>query len=458
MKNLYLFRNYKSIARVKVTETGKKLNSNLIWILTILFCLILNINFCYGVPSFARQTGLSCAVCHSSFPELNSFGRLFKLNGYTMTNVPTIDAGNDSSINRLSLLSAAPISSMIMASYSRIQSKIEGTQNGDVQFPQQLSLFYSGQISKKVGAFIQLTYDPSTGSIGMDNTDIRYANHVQVASKDLLYGLTLNNNPTVQDVWNTIPAWRYPYASSGVTPPLKAATLIDGAFAGQVAGLGTYGLFDQFLYYEISFYRSAPQGLDVPYTDSSGTLTINGVAPYWRFALQHQFSKSYFMIGTYGMSSSVYPTYISGNTDHYTDLGFDLQYEYTLPNLTGSLHSSFIHEKQKLNATFADSANVSFGLNSFKIDGSIYFSKGFGFTVGYFNTSGDENRLYGTLNGKPDSDGELFEVNFLPWYNTKFSIQYVMYNKFDGLAKNYDGANRNASQNNTLYCLAWLSF
>ncbi|MDA8364135.1 MAG: hypothetical protein M0Z84_10055, partial [Gammaproteobacteria bacterium] len=38
-----------------------------------------------AVPSFARQTGLPCEVCHTVFPELTPFGRLFKLNGYTLT-------------------------------------------------------------------------------------------------------------------------------------------------------------------------------------------------------------------------------------------------------------------------------------------------------------------------------------------------------------------------------------
>ncbi len=39
----------------------------------------------YAIPSFARQTGLKCAACHTIFPELNDFGRSFKLHGYTTT-------------------------------------------------------------------------------------------------------------------------------------------------------------------------------------------------------------------------------------------------------------------------------------------------------------------------------------------------------------------------------------
>ena len=42
------------------------------------------------VPSFSRQTGLACSACHFQFPQLTPFGRLFKLNGYTLTSLSTI--------------------------------------------------------------------------------------------------------------------------------------------------------------------------------------------------------------------------------------------------------------------------------------------------------------------------------------------------------------------------------
>jgi hypothetical protein len=49
-------------------------------------------------------------------------------------------------------------------------------------------------------------------------------------------------------------------------------------------------------------------------------------------------------------------------------------------------------------------------------------------------------------------------LQFLPWLNTKLAVQYVWYNKFNGSKNNYDDAGRNASDNNTLYVLAWLVF
>ncbi|OYV93787.1 MAG: hypothetical protein B7Z68_08320 [Acidobacteria bacterium 21-70-11] len=38
-----------------------------------------------AVPSFARQTNLPCNACHTVFPELTPFGRMFKLGGYVMS-------------------------------------------------------------------------------------------------------------------------------------------------------------------------------------------------------------------------------------------------------------------------------------------------------------------------------------------------------------------------------------
>ena len=39
----------------------------------------------FYVPSFSRQTKLACSACHYQFPQLTPFGRMFKLNGYTLT-------------------------------------------------------------------------------------------------------------------------------------------------------------------------------------------------------------------------------------------------------------------------------------------------------------------------------------------------------------------------------------
>src|ERR1700747_990287 len=37
-----------------------------------------------ALPSFARQTGQPCGVCHTDHPGLTPFGRRFKLGGYML--------------------------------------------------------------------------------------------------------------------------------------------------------------------------------------------------------------------------------------------------------------------------------------------------------------------------------------------------------------------------------------
>jgi hypothetical protein len=370
-----------------------------------------------------------------------------------MTNVKTIEDKPDSvHHSRLNLLSTLPLSAMVMASFTHIQKDVPFTQNNSVAFPQQFSMFFSGMVTPHIGTFIQATYDGQ--SFGIDNCDIRLTNQGYLGTKSIIYGLTLNNNPAVQDVWNTSPAWRFPSATSNAAITPTKATIIE-QLGMQVAGLGAYTLINNLLFLELSGYRSAQQGAANP-ADSSSTMAIKGVAPYWRVALEHGWGTNYFEVGTFGIASNHFIRGISGMEEQFTDLGFDIQYEHTFPVGSFTLHTSLINETEKRDTSDTQHLNLTF--NSFKIDGNMYFKNGLGATVGYFNTFGTEDLAVGSLNNKPNSDGYIFQVEFLPWYNTKFLVQYVMYNRFNGNMRNYDGAGRDAMNNNAFYVLAWLTF
>lgn len=435
-------------------------------ILTAVLVLILN-SQSYAIPSFARQTNLSCNYCHYTYPTLNSFGRMFKLNGYTLTNIETMEqTTRDSSRTTLKLVNTYSFSSSIKSSYTSIRKAIPGTQSNFVQSPEDFALFFSGQITPNIGAYIEAAYELDEGKIGLEMLDIRYADHIKIGSKDLLYGLTLNNMPTVQDVWNTTAVWGFPYFGSGPAPAPLASTLLDAAMGG-VAGLGAYALYDKLIYAEVSFYRSSPVGKEYP-PNEEWMSNIKGVSPYWRLAIQHQWSDQYVAIGTIGMSSNIYPTGIVGQTNRYTDFGFDAQYEKNIENGSSIIfHAAYIKEKQSLDAAFTSgaSANKDNTLNSFKADITYNFPDFVSLSAGYFSLSGTNDlalyapgEVFGSNNGSPLSSGQIFQITFLPWVNTQFAIQYKMYNKFNGGNTNYDGSGRNAADNNTLYVMAWLVF
>jgi len=418
MKNLQILK--KSIDVAKAPIFGK-MKLSVLGIAFSIFMLSSTGN-AYGIPTYARQTGLACAACHTVFPQLTSFGRLFKLNGYTLTGINTVEqkSANSKDADMLRILGIAPVSAMVQTGITSLSKATPGTRNGNVEFPQQLSLFY---------------------------------------------GFFINNNPTMQDLWNTAPAWAFPYTSSGVAPGPAAGALVEN-LGGAVAGLGAYAMFNSAFYVELSGYRTAQLGGALP-ADGSTNGAINGTAPYWRVAYQHQWGNSNLEVGTYGMSTKVYPTGVSGATDDFADLAFDLQYEYQFSKGQFTLHTGYTSENQTLNSSFGagDSQNLNNHLNEFNINGSLFFTKGFMFTTGYFNTVGSsDNGLYapadvdGSINGLPNSNGVRTQFDFLPWENTKFSVQYFSYGKFNGSSTNYDGSGRNASDNNMLYLQLWLAF
>src|SRR5262252_938980 len=303
-----------------------------------------------AVPSFARQTGMACEACHTVYPELTHFGRVFKANGYILTNVKQVRDVTGKKEELLSLAQTVPLSIMAQISYTQMKTSVPDlssvgapgvAQNGTAGFPQQLSLFYAGKIAPNFGAFFQLTYANDSGTIGIDNTDLRFADTALLSNNSpLTYGISLNNNPTVQDLWNTTPAWGFPYAASNATVSPLAGTAIDGAFAQDVAGVTAYLYWNESLYAEVGGYRSAKQGQTNALTGGAGPLdgtfsnVMSGIAPYWRLAYEYNWDRHSLEVGAYGAEFRLFPGSgsgaappISGPVNRFKDVAEDVQYQ-----------------------------------------------------------------------------------------------------------------------------------
>jgi len=427
---------------------------------------------------------MACAACHTVFPELTPFGREFKLHGYVLDNIKQITGIDTSARQTLAINSLPPISMNVEISYSHTgaplpDSTIKGAlaKDGDLLFPDQVSLFYAGKIADGLGAFIQLTYDGSADHFGLDNTDIRYAHHWSFGgpngnNHDLIIGITLNNNPTVQDVWNTTPAWGHPYASSSTAPsPVTSAKVDSGAggFGQTVGGLGVYAWLDDHVYVEITNYDASIPGGAHP-LDSTQADVVNGLAPYWRVAYEQRWDRNSLEVGAFGLDASTHPgagTPLRGPTDKYKDVAADVQYQFIGEDHFVTFLGTYIHESQTLDASILDgfAANDRNKLNTFKASGEYYYERLVGGSASYFGTSGGSDvQLYaaapvvGSANGSPNSRGYILEADYLPWLNAKLQAQYIGYQRFNGGATNYDGSGRTASANNTFYLLVWVAY
>ena len=453
-----------------------------------------------ALPSYARQTGQPCGTCHTDYPGLTPYGRLFKLGGYTAgggkyrstlfpsqndstkalagyaknpgSGMPTKAPSDTSEINPY----APPISMMAIVGFTHTQA--DQDPNGSPFKPNDnvvvapVSVFYGGAITEHIGAFAQFTYNNATfGGLdpsdpyasrlwAQDNIDVRYANTGNIAGMPVTYGITANNNPSVQDPWNTTPAWSFPYAVSSVAPDPGVGTLIDGAFAAHVGSVGGYVWINNLVYLELSGYRTLSHDAQAKLgTDPFGAPGLfEGIAPYWRIAFEPHWGNHWLEFGAFGMYARVHPwtftTDANGfynnetfaQTDRYNDIGFDSQYQYQGPNYWITLRASYIHENQTLDSSSINPnldgnlSNPTNTLNTFKALASLAYGNDNRIVVTgqYFDTWGSTDATFFA----GDTSGYIAEIAYIPfissqapgwpWANVRVGLQYTYYNKFDG--------------------------
>lgn len=412
----------------------------------------------WAIPSFARQTGLECNVCHTIYPELTPYGRQFKLKGYTEGKAPFYKKfsawfqGSFTHTNKGQTEAPAP----------------DFGKNDNFAFDD-ASLFYGGTIVGKVGAFVQATYDGIEKTVAWDNLDVRFADTANIGKDQLVYGVSLNNNPGVQDLWNTIPAWAFPFDGSGLAPAPAASLLIEEGLGQIVMGGSFYAMLNNHFYGEVGLYHTLSRGMIDTLTGSADdTPQSDGPALYWRFAWEPQIGTNRLSIGTFGLNAALYPDGDkSQGSDSYTDVGVDAQYQWFGHRDSATGRLSVIKEFQDLGASVAlgGADHSSNQLN--KINGSVTYTydRTYGGSFGLTHMWGDSDAtLYGTPTGSPDSTSMTLQADWLPfnkkpwsgypWFNPRFTMQYIHYFQFDGSSSNVDGAGRDASDNDTLFLLA----
>jgi hypothetical protein len=425
-----------------------------------------------AVPSFAIQTDHPCQACHvGGFgPQLTPYGRDFKLHGYT-------ERAEGRSFT-------VPFSIMAVASYLHTQTKAaaplaDGFSTNDNVALDQVSLFLAGGMGQHFGGFVQTTYDGVGKTWSWDNLDLRATTVVKIRNLDTVLGLSLNNSPTVQDAWNTLPAWGHPFTGSALAPSPSASPLFAGGLAQNTLGLNAYAWVDTTYYIEAGAYGSPSKtslirlGAD-PFSPGS----IDGLAPYGRVAYQTKLAGGTMQVGAFGMRSDINPGLdrTTGQTDRYSDIGVDGSYQNALDSGdVVSFDARYLREKQTLNATCAlegapGPACADNRLNDLRADASYFWRDKVGATLGVFDTWGPANpfTFAGNRTFRPDSSGVMLQLDGTPWgegksplgprFNMRVGVQYTMYNRFNGASRNFDGAGAKAADNNTLRVFTWFAY
>lgn len=425
-----------------------------------------------AVPSMARQTGYECSKCHTVFPELTPYGRQFKLGAFAESSLKW---------DEKPLAERIPVSAALLASRtSTSDTTAGGTMPSD--FPQDkkliaqtVALYYGGKITDNSGALIQYNYDGIEKQWGMEMFDARYAGGLTLAGKELAWGVTLNNSPTVSDIYNSTPAWGFPHIGTAAKQ-MPAATLVDMTLASKVGGVGVYGMWDNLLYVELANYRTAKDGAfrfvswGQPWSSEelAGSV-LDGNAPYWRVALQQEMGPHSVAVGAYGMTGKLFQDAndTSLGSNRFRDVAFDINYQYIKGDHSASLRTNWIDEKQQWDSAFAQgvASNSSGTLKTFRTDLHYYFKRQWGGGLQFFKTTGSSDdlryntgdALMGSANGSPNTKGWVAELNYLPLQNVKLALRYTRFQEFNGASSDYTPG-RNASNNNNLFLMGWVLF
>ena len=435
-----------------------------------------------AVPAFAQQTGQPCTACHiGAFgPQLTPYGRAFKIGGYTQ------GGGKGPAAN-------IPLAATVIGSFTHTNSvqpappAVHFGDNNNFSLDQ-ISVFLAGRATAWAGGFVQGTYDGITRSFRLDNTDLRpFTTVIPLGDANLRVGVSVNNNPTVQDPYNSSFAWGYPFAASGLAPTPAAQPALSSALATNSIGITAYAWYDQHLYLEAGGYQTmGPTLLKITGNALAGAPfgATRDIAPYVRSAYEWNWNHQSAHIGGIFLDSSFNPATGSfssnGSLGHnrYTDFAADAGYQF-LGNGTHvfTAEGIYTYEMQNLQGSFnaGASSQPNNNLQQVRLALTYYYQQTYGLTFGWQNTWGKANPLLyaaapvtGSANGKPNSNAFIVEADWVPfgkkdsvgapWVNLKLGLQYTAYTRFNGGTTNYDGFGRNASGNDTIFAFAWLAF
>ena len=417
-----------------------------------------------AVPSYARQTGADCAACHVGGygPQLTPYGIRFKLGGYTDSD------GQDGKI---------PLSAMVSGSVTQnAKAPSDGSLGRTNSTIMETSLFLAGRLADNIGVFSQATAAYNERKVSLDQMDLRYARSLKLGDSEATVGLSLNNNPTLTDPFNTLGQWRFPYLSSdfgsGVGP---ASPLVEG-LAGSVYGLNAYTFFNNSIYAEAGLYNT-PSRQDLIGINASDVGKFKGLGSYWRVAYFKDLKRQNFSVGLLGFNAKLQPDRTAlGTADDYRDLGVDASYQF-LGNRQHifSVNTSYVKEWQKLNFTVGPGDDLKNNIRQFRLAASYHYLQTWGVTAGVFDTQGSTNTTVNadSQNGKPNTSGYILQADWTPWgkesswgapfANVRLGAQYTGYTKYMGgstyTAYSADGTavDRKARDNNTLMLFLWTS-
>ncbi len=424
-----------------------------------------------AIPSYSRQTGLSCATCHTVFPHLTPFGRDFKLHGYVSNNVQLISdhASTSDTAGQGRTILEIPAIPMVSA---RISSRWNYQSGGDggivprgvvsagqgfisspdgygdkdlVDYLAGSSIYIAGEIAPRLGSFIEFGGpDDEGGTLGLGMFDVALVSPDEtVAGQNFVYGIRAEDALAAGDPSNSIGTWGLTASLMGLS---THNTLFDPGTAFMEGGelFGMLGDFDGGgLYASVGVYRPTINQTASGYVQGaitgSGTFDgVGGVNSYVRvsYYLPPIGRNTYAEIGGFGyfgklnmtatpVAALTNPNYI----DNFYNMGLDFQAQYignnNLVELFGLLqtqHDGAFYGVDEFAGLPGGGMAVS--RQGFGLKADYYYQSMVGVYVKY---------LYQTSNQIKDINvnGTVVGIGCFPWENVNLKLERTFFSTYD---------------------------
>lgn len=434
-------------------------------------------NVAKSIPSYSRQTGLSCANCHTAVPNLTPFGRDFKLHGYVNATAQLISDHQSTSdtVGQGRTILEFPSTPMVSA---RISSRWNYQSGGDgglvphgvvsagqgfisspdgygdkdvLNYLAGSSIYIAGEISPHLGSFIEFGgFDDEGGAFGLGMFDVALVSSDKtIGGKNFVYGIRAEDALAAGDPSNSIGTWGLTAGLMGLS---TQNTLFDPGTAFMEGGelFAMLGDFDRGgLYASVGVYRPTANQTGNGYVQGSisdlGAFNgVNGVNDYVRvsYYLPPIGKNTYTEIGAFGyfgklnMVAAPAAALSSSNyIDNYSDIGLDCQAQYIGEKHLVELFA--LYQIQRDGAFYGIDAFTGLPAGGIAVE-----RQGLGVELDYYyrNMIGPYVKyLYQTSDQVKDMNvsGEVLGIGCFPWENVNVKVERTLFSKYNPGAAQY---------------------
>lgn len=374
-----------------------------------------------AVPSYARQIQKPCTACHTIWPNLNQYGRQFKVKAYTDVSPEWQMINKD----RLNLMYIFPVSARaIFLPYTHEVDSAAGINRNTTELDN-LAVFVASRLFDYAGVFASAEWSPDDGTFHVPT--VKLAFQYPIAEGNTLGLVAFKGLATSADPFNSL-GGRDRTLSFGdeSIPWILTKGWTFNFWSEENRGVVAHGYFlGNRLYAAVGAVRGGDAG-DVANTVFANDKAGDPIDGYFRLAWDQKLPNGAVTFGG---------AYYAG-TQRVSPAPFDLSSAFKTrvdrAYLDASLEQNFgedhLVELQALYG-WGKETNVFGGseerkFDGFLVEGSYFFQRTIG-AVAAYNFLNAKDVQPADFDPSKRKNAWVVGINYLPWLNTKVGVQYA---------------------------------